>query len=325
VAGLVLHADRNTRAASNEVLQREGEIVEYVFIMIRILILFLSVTSLFVNAANAGDVPGLPKADFSELRKTGLKNVTAVIDPQTVQLEDGTVVRLAGLDFADYDPENPGEFSMTAMDILKDMLVGKEVVLYQTINKDEGRLNRMGHNIAQLERQSDNAWVQGTLLNLGLARARTTRSNPEMAQQMYDLEEHAMKDKMGIWEKTAAILTPEDAEKHESSFQIVEGRIESAAIKQNRIYLNFGHDWKSDFTVSIAPEDKRAFSREKLDPLQWNGQQVRVRGWIESYNGPYMEINHPAAIELKVKDPEEKIHTEPSRLPSGDQLPKVGN
>jgi micrococcal nuclease len=284
--------------------------VQSVVIMLRILVLFLIAANGFINAAYAETVPRLPSGDFSELRRTGMVNVKAVIDPQTIQLEDGHIVRLTGIDFPDFNPDEPGDFSLTAMQILRDMLVGKTVLLYQTVNREEGRINRMGQDIAQIQRESDKAWVQGTLLSLGLARVRTAQRNPEMAQQMYDLELAAMKDKAGIWENYSKVLPPEEAEAHEGSFQIVEGRIESAALKQNRIYLNFGKDWKTDFTISIAPEDKRAFSKQNLDPLQWNGKQVRVRGWIESYNGPYMQISHPAAIEVKIdeKSPE---------LPSG--------
>ena len=293
--------------------------------MKRILILFFILTNVFIGPAFAE--PNLPVGGFSELRQTGLVDVTAVIDPQTVQLKDGTIVRLAGVDFPDFDTENPGPFSLTAVDILRDMIVGKTVLMYQTVDKDQGRVNRMGQEIAQIQRQDDKAWVQGTLLALGLARARTTQSNPEMAQQMYDLEQTAMTDKIGLWEKDYKILTPEEAVNHESSFQIVEGKIESVALKQNRIYLNFGGNWKTDFTVSIAPEDKRLFTKQKHDPLQWSGKYVRVRGWVESYNGPYIEINHPQAIEMKIDDPAQKIQSiqenTPPILPSGDQLPNV--
>ncbi|MBK9563208.1 MAG: thermonuclease family protein [Micavibrio sp.] len=242
--------------------------VQSVVIMLRILVLFLIAANCFINAAYAETVPRLPSGDFSELRRTGMVNVKAVIDPQTIQLEDGHIVRLTGIDFPDFNPDEPGDFSLTAMQILRDMLVGKTVLLYQTVNREEGRINRMGQDIAQIQRESDKAWVQGTLLSLGLARVRTAQRNPEMAQQMYDLEQTAMKDKAGIWENYSKVLPPEEAEAHEGSFQIVEGRIESAALKQNRIYLNFGKDWKTDFTISIAPEDKRAFSKQNLDPLQ---------------------------------------------------------
>jgi endonuclease YncB( thermonuclease family) len=294
--------------------------------MKRILILFFILTNIFISPVFAAK-QGLPTGDFSELRQTGLVNVTAVIDPQTVQLEDGTIVRLAGVDFPDFDAENPGPFSLMAIDILRDMLVGKTVLMYQTVDKEKGRINRMGQDIAHLQRQDNKAWVQGTLLALGLARARTTQNNPEMAQQMYDAEHTAMAEKIGLWEKDYKILTPEEAEGHEGSFQIVEGRIESVALKQNRIYLNFGGDWKTDFTISIAPGDKRLFTRQKHDPLQWSGKYIRVRGWLEDYNGPYIEINHPQAIEMKIDDPAQKIQSiqenPPAILPSGDQLPNV--
>ncbi|MGB4056871.1 MAG: thermonuclease family protein [Alphaproteobacteria bacterium] len=287
--------------------------------MQRILILFFLLANIFMHPAFAEESPRLPQGDFSELKQTGLATVTAIIDPQTVQLEDGHIVRLAGLDFPDLNPNEPGEFSLISMKILRDMLEGKPVILYQTTNRDEGRINRMGQDIAHLQRQSDKAWVQGALLSLGLARVRTMQRNPEMAQQMYDLEQAAMKEKQGIWEKFTRVLTPEETPDHIGSFQIVEGQIKSASIKQNRIYLNFGNDWRTDFTVSIAPEDKRAFSKKKLDPLQWNGQKVRVRGLLDDYNGPYIEINHPAAIEIAV----ETSSPAPSQLPSSSKLPIV--
>jgi hypothetical protein len=104
--------------------------------------------------------------DFSELRRTGMVNVKAIIDPQTIQLEDGHIVRLTGIDFPDFNPDEPGDFSLTAMQILRDMLVGKTVLLYQTVNREEGRINRMGQDIAQVQRESDKVWVQGTLLSL---------------------------------------------------------------------------------------------------------------------------------------------------------------
>lgn len=286
--------------------------------MKRILFLLFFLTCGFISSARAEQ--GLPQGDFSELRQTGMVVVRNVIDPLTIQLEDGHIIRMAGVDFPDFNPEDPGEFSLTTLKVLKDMLEGKTVILYQTVNKDEGRINRMGQDIAQLQRQDDKAWVQGTLLALGLARARTAQRNPEMAQQMYDLEDQARQEKAGIWEKYK-VLTPDETPGTEGSFQIVKGRIQSAALKQNRIYLNFGSDWKSDFTVSISPEDKRIFSKQNLDPLQWNGKWVRVRGWMESNNGPFIEINHPQAIEIMENPPTPK---NPSELPETDELPNVG-
>jgi len=157
----------------------------------------------------------------------------------------------------------------------------------------------MGHALAQLKLVKDDIWAQGVLLKLGLARVKTSAENAHMADEMLALEAAARKDKIGIWADDAyQILTPEEAQDALGDFAIVEGRIESVALKKNRIYINFGKDWKSDFTVSIAPEDKRAFSKVKLDLLNMGGTRVRARGWLRDYNGAYMEVTHPAALEI---------------------------
>ena len=282
----------------------------------QILALFIALTTLFslfpvltraeiTNMTPQPQAQGQEQSDqramFDALRKTGSGRVTAIIDPQRLQLQGGRIIRLAGLDFPDYDPEDDsaednGKYTALAMDILRDMLIGKEVDLYQTPKKDWGR---MGHHIAHLERQEGGLWVQGTLLSLGLARVRTSQRNPEMAGQMITREEQARADGLGLWvEDTHRILTPDEAAGAAGRFALVEGRVESAAIKKNRVYLNFGQNWRDDFTVSIPPGSKRLFSKQGIDPLSFNGKTVRVRGWVEMYNGPYIEIDHPEAIEI---------------------------
>lgn len=282
----------------NRALQSRGKKVQSVRVMRLIVIIFFGISSLFaaMNPALAGE---LPPGDFSELEKTGSARVENIIDPETVQLDNKTIIHLAGIEYPDFNSENPGEFSLVALKILHDMLAGKTVNIYQTKNEKTGRANRMGHQIAHLERQADNAWVQGALVMLGLAITRTAAANPEMAPQMLILEEIARAEKNGLWNKSQfSILTPNEAKNHIGKVRIVQGKIMSAAIKNNRIYLNFGPDWRSDFTVTVAPENKRAFSREKIDLLKLNGKTVRVRGWIDEYNGPVIDIDHPQALEV---------------------------
>ncbi|HOO81810.1 MAG TPA: thermonuclease family protein [Alphaproteobacteria bacterium] len=266
-----------------------------------ILVFFLLLANLYsIGAAYGQDASALPASDFSALRKTGEAQVLEVISPLTVKLSNGDIVRLPGLHFPDYDytAERTGPFALTAMKVLQDMLEGKKVEIYQTPKKDWGRTNRMGHALAHLVRSDSGLWAQGMLIRLGLAQVKTSQRNPEMAAQLYALEAEARHEKIGIWENDDVILSPEDALKHLNSFQIVEGVIQSAAMKKNRVYLNFGGNWRNDFTVSIAPEDRRIFSKAEINPLDWNGAHVRVRGWVEEYNGAYIEIDHPEALEI---------------------------
>jgi micrococcal nuclease len=277
-------------------LQTRRKCLNFLF-MRSIILIFLLLTSVFALPVNAAET--LPQGDFTALTKTGTAKVTAVIDPYTVQLDDGRLVRLSSINAPDFSVEDAGPISVLALRLLRDMLNGKTVALYQTKKKDRGRLNRMGHHLAHLEVTTTKAWVQGTLLRLGLTRTNTAPNTPEMATQMYALEETARKESLGLWEDPAyAVLTPETASEHMDSFQIVEGVVQSAAIKNNRIYLNFGADWRTDFTVSIPPGYKRSFSKAGIDPLGWNNQPLRARGWIREYNGPYMEITHPESVQL---------------------------
>lgn len=222
-----------------------------------------------------------------------------MIDPITVELSDGRLFRLTGLDVPDFDVYHSGPLAQTALKVLQDMLEDEYVNIYQTVKKDGGLQDRLGNHLAHLELKDSGVWVQGALLSLGLARVLTMKSNVEMAAQMYAAEAQAREAGAGLWAmERYAILTPDQALEHENSLQIVEGKVESAAMTQNRIYLNFGKNWKNDFTVSIAPENRKAFFSGNLDPLQLNGRTIRVRGWVEDYNGPFIEIDHPERIEV---------------------------
>ena len=237
----------------------------------------------------------------------GVATVLQVISPQTLKLSNGDIIRLSGLRFTDYTPDTAGPFAQTSLKILRDMLEGRQVVIYQTPKKDWGRTNRLGHALAHLERQEDGAWIQGTLVGLGLAQVKTSQRNPEMAAQLYALESYARNEKIGLWAESEQILTPATTPQHINSFQIVEGLVQSAAMKKNRIYLNFGKNWRDDFTVSIASQDRRFFSKAGINPLDWNGKIVRVRGWVQDYNGAYIEIDHPEALEtIDTKPPADK-------------------
>ena len=62
----------------------------------------------------------------------------------------------------------------------------------------------------------------------------------------------------GIW--SDAIYRVRDASEtpqHLDSFRLVEGRIADSAEVCGPIYLNFEVNWRSDFTVTIFPNDRR--------------------------------------------------------------------
>ncbi|MCC6598221.1 MAG: thermonuclease family protein [Alphaproteobacteria bacterium] len=286
----------------------------------RQIILFFAIIASFLSLsfpALSSGTESLPRGDFSALVQTGSGRVLQIISPQDLQLDDGRIIRLSGVHFPDYSVENTGPYGLLAMQIMNDMLLNQEVDLYQTPDKDRGRTNRMGHHIAHVVRKADGVWVQGSLIALGLGMVRTSASTPEMVDQMAAQEEHARLEKLGIWESAVRILPVEDTQAHIGSFQIVEGRIESVTLNKNRLFLNFGKNWRDDFTITISPENRKLFSKNGENPLSWNGRILRARGWIDSYNGPNMEIDHPEALVF----PEEPAPAARAEKPPGKAAP----
>jgi hypothetical protein len=89
-----------------------------------------------------------------------------------------------------------------------------------------------------------------------------------------------------------------DAGRAVGSFQLIEGRVVEAARRADRWYLNFGEDWRSDFTVIIPAQALHDFAAAKVDPYALRGRVIRVRGWVESFNGPMIEAVIPEQIEI---------------------------
>lgn len=296
--------------------------------MLRILSFLFFLTSTIFSQNLCAQEFTLPSGDMSELRKTGSGRVFEVINPLTIRLEDGKFIHLAGLDFPDLDFYEPGDLSVTTIEILEDFLIGRPVAIYQTKSKNAGRMNRMGHHIAHLVRTDKDVWVQGMILKLGLARARTTKYNPEMASQMLEMESYARRTKDGLWGiDEFKILTPSQAAKNIGSYQIIEGIVQNVSRQKNTIFLNFGKNWRTDFTISMTSSDLKAFTKQKLEPQDWNGKRVRVRGWIESWNGPHIKIDHPERFELlfnKAPPPQKAKPKKPkARKDRGSALPEL--
>lgn len=142
-------------------------------------------------------------------------------------------------------------------------------------------------------------WVQGELVSEGLARVRTWPDHRECAKALLTREAAARTAKRGIWADGAfAIRTPETSGDGGSAYRLVEGRIANVADIRGRIFLNFGDDFRSDFTIHVPPEQSPAFAVAGLDLASLKGRRVRVRGVVTQRNGPAITASVPEQIEI---------------------------
>ena len=224
--------------------------------------------------------------------------VVEIIDGDTVVLDDGQELRLVGIQAPKLPLGRPGfqawPMADEARQALADLALGQRI----TLASAGTRSDRHSRILAHAERD-DGLWLQGAMLVRGLARVYTFPDNRVAATEMLALERQAREARVGIWAHPYyGVLDPAETPSHIDRFVIVEATVAATDRVRGRIYLNFGPDWREDFTVSIAPEDADLFDDAGIDPLLWAGRQVRVRGWLYFRNGPMIDLTHPEQIEV---------------------------
>ncbi len=159
--------------------------------------------------------------------------------------------------------------------------------------------DRYGRLVAALRREEDGLSLQDELVRRGLARVLPGLGNPTVAASLLASEEGARRAGRGLWANARyRVRTTEEAAAAVGSYQLVEGRVVQAMRVGPRLYLNFGEDWQTDFTVVIAAKALPRFAAAGIDPAGLAGRTVRVRGLIEDLGGPLIEIDEPAALQV---------------------------
>ncbi|PWC34443.1 thermonuclease family protein [Azospirillum sp. TSO35-2] len=233
--------------------------------------------------------------------------VTAVLDGDTLELEDGRRVRLAGIEAAKPprgakpDDGRVWPLAEAATAALADLALGRRVAVH-----GPAAVDRHGRLLAHLVRD-DGLWLQSALLARGLARVHSRPDARAYTAELLADEERARGAGRGLWRSRVYALRdagdPDALARDRDSFQVVEGVVLRVSKAGGECYFDFGEDWRSDVTVHIGRAAQRAVTAAGIDPLSYEGRRVRVRGWIVLRNGPMIDITHPEQIERLERDP----------------------
>ncbi len=241
----------------------------------------------------AGD---LPDAGAVADEADASPRAAEALSGDTLRLADGRELKLAGVGAP--LPAGSDRLAEAARRLLQRLAADKPLRL----EFDRRPRNRYGQLLAQAHvpgRDGREVWLQAALLKQGLARVRGLPENTRAWPELLAIEDAARREGRGLWAyHSFAVIGPEAAARHVGSFQIVEGRVLSAAVVRKRGYLNFGEDWKTDFTVSLDRAALERFEESGLALASLEGRRLRVRGWLDFLNGPMIEIGYPEQIEL---------------------------
>ncbi len=222
----------------------------------------------------------------------GKARITSVADNGVLILKGHRTVKLEGLL---WPSERDAARRRQATAALRQFASGHEIHLRVGMPK----LDRYERLRAQVV-LPDGTWLQQALLLRGLVRVSIAPDRRECAQELYAAEEKARNEGLGLWALPAyAVRHPESLHWSDlGTFQIIGGRVLNVKVSGGRAYLNFGRDWRTDFTVTIAPEDMKTFRHADFDPHSYAGKRVGVRGFIDRLHGYEIEAAAPEAIEV---------------------------
>lgn len=245
------------------------------------------------------------QAQVCRLESLGTGIVRPVTDGSTLVLDDGRMVRLAGVAVPQPPPTPEGMAaspSAQATAVLAQR-VGREVILKGPAAAPD-RYGRLQAFVFLGGEETDESF-QHVLLARGLARvtpAAARLGSRACAAELMGRERQARDSGLGIWAAPDyAIVRADDPPavlRMRGRLALVEGRVLSVRESGGTIYVNFGRRWSEDFTVTIAKRNERIFTAAGLEPKRLERRQVRIRGWVEERGGPWIEATRPEQIEL---------------------------
>jgi micrococcal nuclease len=209
-----------------------------------------------------------------------------VVAADELRLADGRGVRLAGVHVP------PADEAMAA-------LAGWLGQGSPSLEPEPPPLDRHGRLRAQV-RTAGGIWLQGELVRQGMAVVAPMADVPAAAlEELLGLERAARGEHRGLWATGASGPWPAARVAAEpGDYVLVRGRVRAVARAAEFVYLNFGEDWRRDFTVRADARDAARFARQGLDLERLEGREIVVRGLLFEANGPMIELAHPAQIEV---------------------------
>lgn len=226
--------------------------------------------------------------------------VKSVIDGDTMELVDGTRVRLIGID----TPESmknkkgiwvfaPEPFSLEAKEYTRKLVSGGSVKL----ELDKRSRDKYKRLLAYVY-NSDGAMINSELVKKGLASMYTYYPNVGHFMELRKLQVEAMRGGYGIWRDIKEI-SPNEAINHIGEFCSIKGDVISVAASGNKIYINFGKNYKRDFSAFIYSDNTRFFPELEENPEAFlAGKYVVVTGKIIDLNGPRMSLDNSSQIKM---------------------------
>ncbi len=220
--------------------------------------------------------------------------VAQIQDGATLQLDDGTGIRLAGIEPVLAAPGGNPHWEEAARRLLASLVKDRVVVLRGAAATSD----RYDRQVGELIRD-DGLWIEAALVEAGAVRVQPPLP-PDLATALLAREAEARRKRLGLWQSPLyGVRTPHDLEREGGSYVIVEAKINQVENRHGVIWLDLG----DDASARLDRPARALFTAAKRDPLAFAGQSLRLRGWVRWQGHPILELTTPEAVETLAPHP----------------------
>ena len=148
---------------------------------------------------------------------------------------------------------------------------------------------------------ANGVWLQEALIANGYGWWSAPPDYPlAFRQRLIMAEKKAAERKVGLWRQFAVLDANQPPKQYwDGQFIIARGVVLDVYKGASTTYLNFGKDWRTDFTAAISSSARKKFEREDWKLADLKSKSITVRGLVRFYNGPYLELEFPEQLEIE--------------------------
>lgn len=225
--------------------------------------------------------------------------VVEIIDGDTIRLENGKLLRFIGIDTPEMRVkketvwiDHPQPFARQAKAFTRTLLGGECV----RIEFDVERVDKYGRLLGYVF--LDDRCINTLLLEEGIAVLYTRPPNVKYTEEFLAAQTCARDKKKGLW-GAYAVVSAEEADECIGQIRTVKGKVQSTYQSKKCVFLNFGSNWRQDFTLVIFNNSLPYFRRKGIEPVTfYRNKWVEATGRIREYNGPEIIVNVPEEIRV---------------------------
>ncbi len=233
--------------------------------------------------------------------------VARVFDGDTLQLKDGRIIRVIGINTPELGKRDHGHriirqpepYARQASQFLRNLIKSNNVL---QLRYDQELKDRHGRVLAHVILKG-NRNLSALMLQKGFARALHIPPNNWQFRCYAKLDKHAQRNKIGLWSdhyfdvvNVNTIKPTKTSKPYNSQFLVVKGVVTKLNKTNNTIWIKLG----TQFSIGIKTSSLGLFKNVQFKQLL--GSTITARGYVIYYptqKQSRMLVRHPSAMVIK--------------------------